>query len=43
MAIILDGILSEKALRAAAGDDLYERGEGRVEAVCVHSLAVGVG
>ena len=41
MAIILDGVLSEKALRAAAGDDLYERGEGRVEAVCVHSLAVG--
>ena len=41
MAIILDGILSEKALRAAAGDDLYERGEGHVEAVCVHSLAVG--
>ena len=41
MAIILDGVLSEKALRATAGDDLYERGEGRVEAVCVHSLAVG--
>lgn len=41
MAIILDGVLSEKALRAAAGDDLYERGEGHVEAVCVHSLAVG--
>ncbi len=41
MAIILDGILSEKALRAAAGDDLYERGEGHVEAVCVHSLAAG--
>ena len=41
MAIILDGILSEKALRATAGDDLYERGEGHVEAVCVHSLAVG--
>ena len=41
MAIILDGILSEKALRAAAGDDLYERGEGHVEAVCVRSLAVG--
>ena len=41
MAIILDGVLSEKALRASAGDDLYERGEGRVEAVCVHSLAVG--
>ena len=41
MAIILDGILSEKALRATAGDDLYERGEGHVEAICVHSLAVG--
>ena len=41
MAIILDGILSEKALRATAGDDIYERGEGHVEAVCVHSLAVG--
>ena len=41
MAIILDGVLSEKALRAAAGDDVYERGEGRVEAVCVRSLAAG--
>ena len=29
MAIILDGVLSEKALRAVAGDDVYERGEGR--------------
>ena len=27
MAIILDGVLSEKALRAAAGDDVYKRGE----------------
>ena len=41
MAIILDGVLSEKALRTVAGDDVYERGEGHVEAVCVHSLAVG--
>lgn len=41
MAIILDGVLSEKALRAAAGDDVYERGEGHVEAVRVHSLAAG--
>ena len=41
MAIILDGVLSEKALRAVAGDDVYERGEGRIEAVCVRSLAAG--
>ena len=41
MAIILDGVLSEKALRTVAGDDVYERGEGHVEAVCVHSLAAG--